>query len=198
MLTALEKDGSNLNHEQYQQVTDERGYTREFLLDKELTLLLVTGYSVPLRHKVIKRWKELENQVQQPRLTPHREALGIAKEALEVAEAGNQAKLSANKLVKSFTEVDLLESMGQTQLLAEKQALTFTPTELGKRLKPPVSAVAFNKRLKEAGLQVKIGKAWEPTAEGLEYCEVLDTGKQHSNGTPIKQVKWFESVIDLV
>ena len=34
----------------------------EYSLDEELTLTLVTGYSVKLRNAVIKRWKYLENQ----------------------------------------------------------------------------------------------------------------------------------------
>lgn len=43
---------------------DEQGKCRElYLLDKDTTLLLVTGYSVAARAKVIKRWKQLEEQV---------------------------------------------------------------------------------------------------------------------------------------
>lgn len=34
----------------------------EYLLDEELTMTLVTGYSIVLRNRVIKRWHELENQ----------------------------------------------------------------------------------------------------------------------------------------
>ncbi|HEJ7969403.1 TPA: Rha family transcriptional regulator [Serratia marcescens] len=40
---------------------DERGRKyQEFLLDQDLTMTLVMGYSIPLRHKVAKRWRELE------------------------------------------------------------------------------------------------------------------------------------------
>jgi len=43
---------------------DSRGRTYPcFNLDKEMSLTLVTGYSVVLRHKIIKRWQELENQL---------------------------------------------------------------------------------------------------------------------------------------
>ena len=34
----------------------------EYVLDEELTLTLVTGYSIKLRNAVIKRWKQLESQ----------------------------------------------------------------------------------------------------------------------------------------
>lgn len=57
-------DSSELNHEQYQSFSDGRGYTSEVLLDHDLTMLLLTGYDVRARLKVIQRWKELE-QVQQ-------------------------------------------------------------------------------------------------------------------------------------
>lgn len=33
----------------------------EILLDQDLTMTLITGYSVPLRHKVSKRWRQLES-----------------------------------------------------------------------------------------------------------------------------------------
>lgn len=53
-------DDSDLSHDDYQVLTDNRGYTSEILLNKELTETLITGYSVVLRHKVIRRLHELE------------------------------------------------------------------------------------------------------------------------------------------
>jgi len=41
---------------------DGRGRTyQEFWLDQDLTLTLMTGYSIPLRHRVAKRWRQLES-----------------------------------------------------------------------------------------------------------------------------------------
>lgn len=58
MQKALEEDGADLRH--LCEEKDGRGYTSAFHLDKDLTETLVTGYSIPLRHKVIRRLHELE------------------------------------------------------------------------------------------------------------------------------------------
>lgn len=40
---------------------DSRGRTyQEYWLDQDLTMTLMMGYSIPLRHKVAKRWRQLE------------------------------------------------------------------------------------------------------------------------------------------
>lgn len=61
-----------------------------------------------------------------------------------------------------------------------------------------VSGRKFNMLLAEAGLQVKLGDDWSPlpTAEG--FYRVLDTGKRHSSGTMIQQIKWADNVLELV
>ncbi|WP_288477111.1 phage regulatory protein/antirepressor Ant [uncultured Pseudomonas sp.] len=58
MQKALAEDGADLRH--LREEKDGRGYTSAFHLDKDLTKTLVTGYSIPLRHKVIRRLHELE------------------------------------------------------------------------------------------------------------------------------------------
>lgn len=62
MIEELEKDGSDLSH-QYSEKRDRRGYTSRFDLDRELTETLITGYSIVLRNKVIKRLRELERKL---------------------------------------------------------------------------------------------------------------------------------------
>ena len=52
----------------------------------------------------------------------------------------------------------------------------------------------------ENGYQIKHtstgGKSeWKLTEKGKEFGIYLDTGKAHSNGTPIQQIKWKEAVV---
>lgn len=56
MLTAL-KDDSDLSH--VREAKDARGYTARYDLPKDLTLTLVSGYNVQMRHRIITRWLEL-------------------------------------------------------------------------------------------------------------------------------------------
>lgn len=59
MRKALLDDGADLRH--LHEIKDGRGYTSEFHLDRVLTETLLTGYSIPLRHRVVTRLAELEN-----------------------------------------------------------------------------------------------------------------------------------------
>lgn len=65
MLDSL--DDPILVHEEYQELKDNRGYTSEFLLNKNLSITLMTGYDVNARHKINMRWQELEAQVAKPK-----------------------------------------------------------------------------------------------------------------------------------
>ena len=60
MLEQLEMNSAEFSA----QYKDKSGKTNPcFNLDKEMSLTLVAGYNVKLRHKIIKRWQELENQL---------------------------------------------------------------------------------------------------------------------------------------
>ncbi len=105
----------------------------------------------------------------------------------------NAAAIGANQIATAQTGVNLLALAGQQHLPTPDQEIYFTPTELGKRFCQ--SAVSFNRRITEAGLQERVGKHWVPTAKGRPHAVVLDTGKAHGSGAPIQQVKWKDSVL---
>lgn len=58
MLKELSQDDSKLNHVRTDR--DGRGYVTAFHLPHRETMILLTGYSVPMRAKVVDRWKGLE------------------------------------------------------------------------------------------------------------------------------------------
>jgi len=110
----------------------------------------------------------------------------------------NAAAISANQYARKHVHIDLLADLGQSHLLAaNQQSLFFTPTELGQRLGNQ-SARAVNLILAECGLQSKESGQWLPTDKGLPYARILDTGKKHSAGAPVQQVKWSADVLPLI
>jgi len=110
----------------------------------------------------------------------------------------NAAAISANQTIRKISGVDLLELSGNSHLLAtNQQSLFFTPTELGQRLGNQ-SARAVNLLLAETGLQSKESGQWLPTDKGLPHARIFDTGKKHSDSTPVQQVKWSADVLPLI
>ncbi|MCO7634145.1 KilA-N domain-containing protein [Pseudomonas guariconensis] len=110
---------------------------------------------------------------------------------------GNQAILSANSMVRSAIGLDLMEMAGVKRLVNEVQELNYTPTELGAKF--GMSAASMNKLLAQCGLQHHVTykpgkKRWEVTPEGKEFAVITDTAKRHSDGKPIQQILWKESV----
>ena len=108
---------------------------------------------------------------------------------------GNQHILATDKAVKKLTGQSPLELIGETYLIAENKQQVFTPTQLGEMLEPKVSARKVNDVLAKLGYQEKASGSWAITPKGEKLCEMLDTGKKHGDGTPVKQVKWYQSVM---
>ena len=109
---------------------------------------------------------------------------------------GNQHTLATDKAVKALTGQSPLELMGETHLIAENKQQVFTPTQLGEMVEPKISARKVNAVLEQLGYQEKANGVWTITPKGEKLCEMLDTGKKHGDGTPVKQVKWYQSVMD--
>ncbi len=168
---------------------------------KREACLMAMSYSYELQAKVFDRMTELEEQ-QKPKAVLN--LLVIASQPIFEAAftyaklfglEGNQALLSADKATERHTGFSPMRFM-QIELKKEEQTLNLTPTEIGKQLNPPLSAIATNKRLESLGYQEKLGSAWVPTTAGKPYAVFLDTGKKHSDGTPVTQLKWLSSIIE--
>ena len=108
----------------------------------------------------------------------------------------NAAGISANQAVIATHGTNILLLSGQTHLVAETQVLYYTPTELGKRI--GVSGRRFNLLLADIGMQAREGEHWAPTAAAEGFYRIFDTGKKHSTGTPVTQIKWADAVLPLV
>lgn len=174
---------------------------RMFMLDQDSVYCLVAGYDANSRMRIIKRWQELEDSIATPiakaagpALIP--ETLRAWKEAAEFyGLTGNQAILSAEKAVTISLGFSPMRRLGITHLVANEEGQVFTPTELGKLMTPPVSAVKFNQLLEATGLQSRVLGTWTPTSQAKNLYEWADTGKQHNRGTPVKQLRWFKTVL---
>lgn len=107
---------------------------------------------------------------------------------------GNQLALAADAYYRRRTGISVIEASG-VQLVAPQQKQLLTPTQIGKEL-GGISGRKVNLMLAGLGLQQRVGEAWEPTEAGTARGGVLmDTGKQHSNGTPVRQLKLPSDVV---
>ena len=81
--------GPNLGSLNFKEQTykDAKGEMRkEYLLDFELTMTLISGYNVVLRNRIIKRWQELELQQQQIQLAKQNKQLLALENKLQDAQ----------------------------------------------------------------------------------------------------------------
>lgn len=121
-----------------------------FILDKELTMTLVAGYSAALRYKIVKRWAELENVQSFKVPTTLSSALRLAAEQAEVIEvqaAQIAAAAPAVAFVDRYVESDT-GSMGFRQVC-----------KLLKAKEPE-----FRAFLQDKQIMYKLGGDWSPYA----------------------------------
>lgn len=101
MLDAL-KDDPSLDH--VREDKDARGYTTAYHLNRELTDTLLTGYSIPLRRKVVARWHELEAKAATP--APHNlSRMDILKLAMESEEARLKAEAERDHAIATKAQI---------------------------------------------------------------------------------------------
>jgi anti-repressor protein len=127
-----------------------------------------------------------------------REIKEISKELVELANifgfSGNQAFLSADKGVRKITGNSPLEILDEKHLVSDSKDQVLTPTQIGKVIEK--SAIEVNLLLQDLGFQEKLDRVWNITENGMQFAVMLDTNKKHSDGTPVKQIKWKSKVLD--
>ena len=107
---------------------------------------------------------------------------------------GNQLAIAADNYYRKRIGISVIEASG-VELVAPKQQQLLTPTQLGKEL--GLSGRKVNLMLAGLGLQRRIGDVWEPTEDGKARGAVLmDTGKRHGDGAPVRQLKWPSDVVN--
>lgn len=109
---------------------------------------------------------------------------------------GNQQALALDKIVRKKTGDSPL-MLADVQLVAPTKNQILTPTEIGKVLGGK-SAKVINSLLLVHGYQkLDPGTSrWVPTDFGHPYAVMLDVGKRHSDGTPVRQLKWDASIVE--
>lgn len=154
-------------------------------------------------HAINPRTEQTPEPPSTPTMTNYEYAANLVLVFIRAAKAfglrDNQARLSANRAIRHFTGVNLLEAMGHTYLEAPDQEVLLTVSDIALRLNCTVYAV--NPSMTNAGLQTehrdhKHKLYYELTPLGHRFGVYLDTNKKHSDGTPIRQIKWRASVIE--
>ena len=120
----------------------------------------------------------------------------FAKSLYELAGLkDNQLVLAMDKVYQRHFGYSALTTAGIPLKAAELERL-LTPTEIGKELGE--SARLVNALLLGMSYQRKVVNGYEPIGDGKTYGVMLDVGKSHSDGTPVRQLKWKSSIIDVL
>lgn len=123
-----------------------------------------------------------------------REFAALRSMAITAGLEGNAATVSANNAMVRIHSVSPLKLL-QIELKNSDQQLFLTPTQIAQRLGFS-GPREVNKLLAHEGFQSNINGTWVPTDKGREHVVLLDTGKRHSGGVMIQQMKWKEKICD--
>lgn len=102
----LEELGESENPKFDSQYQGSRRMEKCYKLDKELTLTLITGYSIKLRHAIIKRWEEMEKALTfiSEEATSLEEAQQIAISALTLRDILRKNHLNVTDVIQRNKE----------------------------------------------------------------------------------------------
>lgn len=180
MLDAL-KDDSILNH--VREDKDARGYTAMFHLNRELTDTLLTGYSIPLRRKVIARWHELEAKAAAPALpdftNPAAAARAWAEQFEAKAQAQQQLALAAPKVafVDRYVESSGLKGFREVAKLLKANESRLREFLIDRRVMYRLNGewMAYQHHIDAGRFEVKTGKS-ERSGHAFNRCMFTTKG----------------------
>ena len=104
-----------MDHIDFKEFFDNRGYTSEIQLNKDLTLTLVAGYSSKIRYAVIKRWQELEQQAVKPVTAALPDFTNPADAAIAWAAEYKAKEAAQAQVIDLQPKADALERIGQSE-----------------------------------------------------------------------------------
>lgn len=143
---------------------DSRGRSqKEFLLDRDLTMPLVMGYSIPLRHRVARRLRELES-MQQPGPAP---VPALSTNSADTIAAG-VALLDGSRKLLHLSDSSVLAGLRKLQNAAglpdllPGYAVDAPPDAIGGSSEPTAS---LRQLLTEHGIKMSPQKAYARLAE---------------------------------
>jgi phage antirepressor YoqD-like protein len=140
MASELEEDVSAFAHIYLDSMNREQ---TEYLLDKELTETLLTGYSAKMRRAVVRRWTELEEQIRPrvlatlPDFSNPAAAARAWAEQFELQQAANQALIEAAPkiaFVEKYVESTGLKGFRQVAKLLKANEARFREFLLDKKI----------------------------------------------------------------
>ncbi|EIC3023143.1 Rha family transcriptional regulator [Salmonella enterica subsp. enterica serovar Dublin] len=151
---------------------DGKGRTyKMLLLDKEETLILISGYSIKMRADIIRRWQELESQVSKPAL-PVPQTMG---EALRLA-----ADLWEEKERLALENKEMAPKADVYDRIIDRNNL-YNATQVAQKFGQ--SAVWMNKQLEQFGVynrSVKRGRVFQQWFIDKGYGIMRETETGHS------------------
>ena len=148
----------------------------EYLLDRELTDTLLTGYSAVLRRKVIARWRELEANVAPAVPTSLSGALRLAAEQAELIER-QQIELASAAPAVEFVD----RYVDSTGLKGFRQVCKLIGANEN----------TFRTFLDDKGIMYKLGSEWVPYAQHLTAGRfVVKAGTSDISGHAFNSAKF--------